>query len=182
MKNPAAFLHRTSISDELGHSSVRSQSLRFLARLAKLCLKEELDVIIHHFWSNLMEFEYFCDGSKQLKTKTRADPRFWTTSDKELDVRDFIHITGEHREDGRCRFFILALIKGINDDEGWNGGSTEWANDDILQLGTKGLMSNSRVGPQDLEQLLSEQGIPICKLECKCWENPLNIASVLKIS
>ena len=39
MKNPAAFLHRILISDELGQSFVKSQSLRFLARLVNCVQK-----------------------------------------------------------------------------------------------------------------------------------------------
>ena len=58
----------------------------------------------------------------------------------------------------------------------------EWTNDHFLQLGTKGLMPNPRIGLQDLDQLLSKQGVSICKLERKCWKDSLNIAPVLEIS
>ena len=63
--------------------------------------------------------------------KPRADPRFRTTSDKELDIRDLVHVAGEHGKNGRGRFFILALIKGINDDECWNVGSFERTNTSV---------------------------------------------------
>jgi len=92
------------------------------------------------------------------------------------------HITGEHREKHRCWFLIFALIKGINDDEGWDFYCLKWANNECLHLGTKRPMPNSRVGLQDLEQLFSEQGVLICKLKCKCWEDCLKVAFVFKIS
>ena len=93
-----------------------------------------------------------------------------------------VHIAGEYREKCRCWFLVLTLIKGINDDEGLDLCCLEWANNEGLHLGTKRPMSNSRVGPYDWEQLFSEQWVPICKLECKCWEDCLKAAPVPKIS
>ena len=51
-----------------------------------------------------------------------VDQRFWMTGNEELDLRDLIHVAGEHGKNGRGRFVVLALIKDINDDEDWNMG------------------------------------------------------------
>ena len=103
-----------------------------------------------------MEFEYFSDGSEGWQTESRANSWFRSSSDEELDIGDLVHITGKDRQDGRYRLLIFALIKSINDDQSWDVGGFEWANNGFLQLRAKRLLSNIMVFPQDLEQLLSE--------------------------
>jgi hypothetical protein len=99
-----------------------------------LSLQEELDVTVHQIRLDIMESEYICVRPEQLQTKSRADPRFRPASDEELDKGDLVHIAGEHREKCRCWFLVLALIKGINDDEGWMLCCLEWPYKEFLQL------------------------------------------------
>ena len=61
-------------------------------------------------------------------------------------------------------------------------GCFEWANNEFLHLPTEGLLCDIRACVQDLEQLLSEFGILVGKLEGECWENCLKIAPALKVS
>ena len=103
-----------------------------------------------------MEFEHFCDGPEGCQMESRANAWFRSSSDEELDIWDLVHIAGEDRQDGRCRFLILALIKGINDDQSLDVDGFEWTNNGFLQLRAKRLPSNIRVCPQHLEQLLAE--------------------------
>ena len=88
--------------------------------------------------------------------ESRANAWFRSSSDEELDIWDLVHIAGEDRQDGRGRFFIFALIKSINDNQSWDLGGFKWTNNDFLHLRVKRLLSDVRVCPQDLEQLLSE--------------------------
>ena len=104
------------------------------------------------------------------------------TSDEELDLWDLVHIAGEHRKNRRGGFFIFTLVEGIDDDEGWNADGLKWTNNDLLHLGNQRVPSNSRVGPQDLQQLLLKLRIPIGELKCKCWQDRLNVTPVLEIS
>ena len=67
--------------------------------------------------------------------ESRTNKRFWAACNKEFDPRDLIHIVGENRENCRGRLFVLAFVKGINDDEGLNVGGFEWPNNDFLHLG-----------------------------------------------
>ena len=41
--------------------------------------------------------------------------------------------------------------------------------------------SNSRVGPQDLEQRLSKRRVLICELKSECWEDRLDVTPVLEV-
>ena len=90
--------------------------------------------------------------------------------------------TGENGKNSGRRLFVLTLIEGVDDDEGRNARSFERTNDDLLHLGTERLPSDSRIGPQDLQQFFSKLRILICELECECWEDRLNVAPVLEIS
>lgn len=38
--------------------------------------------------------------------------------DKELDLRELIHVPGEHRKDSWCGFFVSAFVNGVVGDEG----------------------------------------------------------------
>ena len=129
-----------------------------------------------------MELEHFCDGSKELQPEPRADPRFWTARDEELDLWDLVHVSGEYRKDSRGGFLVFTFIEGVNNNEGRNAGSFERANDKLLQLGTKGFLSNVGVGPQDRKQLLSEIWVPVSELEGEGGEDVLDISPGLEIS
>jgi len=85
-------------------------------------------------------------------------------------------------KNSRGRFIDLALIKGINDNESWNVSYFEWTSNFFLHLGTKRLLLNPRIGPQDFWQLLSKQGVLVCELKHKCQEHHTNVASFLEIS
>src|SRR5882757_2146345 len=100
-----------------------------------------------------MQSEYFRDGTEGLESESGADPRLWTTSDEELDLRDFVDVAREHRKDGRCGLFVLALIKGIDDDVGGDSGCFERDDDDFLHPGTKALSRDGRTTPRNSEQL-----------------------------
>ena len=65
------------------------------SKVGELCVKEQLNVPIHHFRFDLMELEDLCDLDKRLQAKPRADSGLRPSSDKELDFGDLIHITGE---------------------------------------------------------------------------------------
>ena len=140
------------------------------------------DITIHQRGFDIMESENGCDGSKWFQPESRADLKFRTTSDEEPDLWDLIHKAGEYRKNCRCRLFIFALIKSINDDQGLDFCPSEWTNNDFLHLGTKGFLLDTRVGPQDLEQSLLELGISVCKLECKCGEDGFKVTPGLRIS
>ena len=118
----------------------------------------------------------------KFPSSIRLDLFYPRVGDKELDLRYLMHVAGEHRRDGRGSLHALALVKGIDDDEGWNFGCFEWANNHFLHLGTKRLLANLRVHLQDSEQLLSKQGIPICELKRECREDQPNVASFLETS
>jgi len=94
-----------------------------------------------------MEFEHFCDRSEWFQPESRADPRFRASSNEELDLWDFVHIARKHRENGRGRLFVFALVKGINDDKGSNVGSFEGTDDEFLHLRTKGFSPDIRAPP-----------------------------------
>ena len=106
---------------------------------------------------------------------------FGPTSDEEFALWDLVYTAGEYQEDGRCRFLILAFIKGINDDESQNTGGFERTDNKLLHLRAEGLPSDNGMCLQDLEQLLSEKWILISELENKCREDHLEIAAVLKV-
>jgi len=91
-------------------------------------------------------------------------------------------LAGEHGKECGCGFLVSTLVEGVNDDEGRGWHCLKWTNDEFFHLGTKCLPSNPRVCPQDLDQLLSKQGVPICKLKGECWEDRLKVTPVLKIS
>ena len=98
-----------------------------------------------------MELEDPCDGEKWLQPKSGANSGLGSSGDEELDSGDFVHIAGEYREDGRCRLFILALVEGIDDDQGWDVGGFERTDDESLHLRTKGVASGIGVCFQDRE-------------------------------
>ena len=127
-----------------------------------------------------MEFENFCDGLEGCQTESRVNAWFRLPSDEELDIGDLVHKAGEDRQNGRCRFFILALIKSINNDKSWDVGGFKWVDNKFLHLGVEG--PNIRTCPQDLNQLFPELWILIGKLEGKCWEDHVKVAPVLKVS
>jgi hypothetical protein len=81
-----------------------------------------------------MESEYICVRPKQLQTESRANPRFRSASDEELDKGDLVYIAGEDGEKCGCWFFISTFVKGIDNDEGWNLSCLEWAYKEFLQL------------------------------------------------
>lgn len=78
------------------------------------------------------------------------------TGNKELDLRYLICIAGEHRTNCRGRFTILAFIKSTN-DESWNMSYFKQTSNFFLHPGTRSLLPDPRIGPQDLEQLLSKE-------------------------
>jgi hypothetical protein len=75
----------------------------------------------------------------------------------------------------------LALVKGVDNNEGLNLRRLERSNNEFLHLRTKDLPSDIRICPQDLKQLLSERWIPVGELEGECREDHLKIAPVLEI-
>ena len=81
-----------------------------------------------------MELEDFRDREERLQPESSANPGFRAPSDEEPDSGEFVHIAGEYREDGECRLFILALVKRINDNEGWDVGGLGWTNNQFLHL------------------------------------------------
>ena len=129
-----------------------------------------------------MQPEHFRDGTEGLEPESGTYPRFWTTSDKELDFRNFVDIAREHGKDGRCGLLVLALIKGVDDDEDGDLGCFERANYDFLQLGTKSLSCDIRTSLQNSEQLLSERRVSIRELKRERWEDRLKVTPVLEIS
>ena len=91
-------------------------------------------------------------------------------------------VTREHGKECRCGFLVLALVKGVDDDEGANSGFFERANDDFFELGTKRLSFDIVVGPQDGEQLLSELGVSVGELEGNGREDCSKVAPVFVVS
>ena len=91
-------------------------------------------------------------------------------------------VAGEQGENGRSRFFILALVKGINYYQSWDASSLERISNELLHLRTERLPSGIRDCSQDLEQLLSEKWISIGELESQCGEDRLKIAPVHVVS
>jgi len=130
-----------------------------------------------------VESEHVCVGLEGRQTKSSLDPRFGPAGDEELDKGNLVHIAGEHGEKCGCRFLILvlALVKGVDDDESLDLCRLERFDNESLHLRTEDLPSDIRVCPQDLEQLLSEWWMPIGKLEGECREDHLNVAPVLEI-
>ena len=129
-----------------------------------------------------MEFENLRDGSESRQTESTVNSWFRSPGDEELRIRDLVHIAREDRQDGGCRFFILALVKGIDDDESRDVGGFEWVNNNLLHLGNQGLFPNIRVHSQDLNQFLSETRVLIGELEGECWKDHAKVASVLEVS
>ena len=80
-------------------------------------LKVQFDVMIRGGTFDVVQPEYFRDGPEGLETESGTDARFGSASDEELDVGDPVRIAGEDGEDGRGGFLVLALIKGVDDNE-----------------------------------------------------------------
>ena len=130
-----------------------------------------------------MESEDVCVRSEGHQTKPRSDPRFGPAGDEEFDRGDLVRVAGEYGKKRRGRFFILvlALVKGVDNDEGLDLRRLERFNNKFLHLGTEDLPSDIRVCPQNLKQLLSERWVPMGELEGERREDHLKIAPVLEI-
>jgi hypothetical protein len=118
MNKPAAFSQRISISDESGQSLCDIAVAPVSGYIGQTCSKEQFDVDVDQRPFDVVEFEHFRDGSEGRQTESGADSRFGSSGDEELDVRYLLDIAGEYRQDGGGRFFILALVEGIDDDQG----------------------------------------------------------------
>ena len=129
-----------------------------------------------------MQLEHFCDGPKRLETKPGTDSRFGTAGDEEFDTRNPVHIAGEDGEDGRGRFFVLALVEGVDDNESGNVGSSEGTNEEHLHLGAERPSSSISPHFQDPEQLLPEGCVLVGELESECRKDRLKVASFSEIS
>jgi len=106
---------------------------------------------------------------------------FGPAGDEEFDEWDLVHVAGQHREKRRRRFLVSALVEGVDDDECWNLHRLERTDNELFHLRTDLFSSNSRVGPQDLEQRLSKRRVPICELKSERWEDPFNVIPVLEV-
>ena len=129
-----------------------------------------------------MELPDLCDRGERLQPKSGPNSWFGSSGDEELDTGYLVHVAGEYRQDGRCGLSVLALVKGIDDDEGRYMGGFERTNDELLHLRTEGFLSGVGALLQDLEQLLSERRILTGELEGECWKDHLKIAAVLEVS
>ena len=62
-----------------------------------------------------------------------------------------------------------------------NADSPERANKTFLHLGNQRLPLDFRIGPLDVQRLLSKWHIPICELQCQCREDRLDVTPVLVV-
>ena len=129
-----------------------------------------------------MQFEHIRDRTKSLQSESFLDRKFWATSDEKLDLWNFVYIALEDKKECGCGFLVLTFVKSINDNEGGNFGCCEGANNDLFELGTKGLSSDVRVGFQRFQQLYSEQRVSVGELKGESREDDLKVASVFKVS
>ena len=129
-----------------------------------------------------MEFEDFCNGSEGRQTKSGSDTPFWSCSDEELDTGYPIDISGKYRQNGGSRLVIFALIEGINDDQGWDVSGFKWANNELLDLGTKGFSPDVRARDQNRNQFFPKARVMVGQLEGEGGENFLGISPVFEIT
>ena len=131
---------------------------------------------------DIVELEDIRDGNKRLESESFQDRRFWTTGNEELDLRDFVNVAREHGRECRCRLLVLALVEGVNYDEGGDLCFFERVNDNLFELKTKRFSFDIMVELQDLEQLFSELGVSVGNLEGKGREDCSKVAPVFVVS
>jgi len=119
---------------------------------------------------------------KQFQAKSGADPRFWSACDEELDEGDLVDVAGKDGEERGCRFFVLTLVQGVDNDQGSSLHRLERLDDELLHLRTQGLPSDIRTCPQDRKQLLSKTRIPVGELEGESGEDGSEVAPVVEVS
>ena len=151
------------------------------ADIGQVSFQVQFDIIVHQRTSDIVKFEDVRDGAKRLQSESFPDRRFRTTGDEELGLWNFVHVAREHRKKCRGGFPVLALVKGIDDDQGRYSGFCQRANDDLFYLGIQRFPSDVRAGFQDFEQLFSELWISVGKLEGEGREDGLEVAPILKV-
>src|ERR1700679_1032796 len=104
MKSPSAFLHKISIS------------------------QIQFDIFVHGGTLDIVESEHVGDGKQRPQSESFSDRRLWTTGDEEFGLRDLVHVAREHRKERRRGFLVLALVEGIDNDEGRDLSFFERAN------------------------------------------------------
>ena len=67
-----------------------------LGYLGQTRLKEQFDVNVDQGPLNIMELEYFRNGSEGGQTESRTNSRLGSPCDKDLDVGDLVDIAGEY--------------------------------------------------------------------------------------
>jgi hypothetical protein len=122
--------------------------------------------------------EDFCDWLERLEAEARVNPGFGTTGDEEFDTRHVIHVAGKHGKDGGGRFFVSALVQGVDDDEGRSFDRPERANDELLHLNAERLPPDVMACLQGREQLLPKEWKTVSELERKSGEDGSKAAPI----
>ena len=116
------------------------------------------------------------------EAESRLDPRLGSAGDEELDSGNLFDEPSQHREDSRRWFLILALVKRVNHYDRRNVCRLQWLDNQPFHLVVQRLVDDVRVGLEKRDEVISEVGIFVGKLESESGEYEVQVATVLEVS
>ena len=120
---------------------------------------------------DLVEDEHVRHFGQQREPETLPNTELWTAGDKELDGRDLGDELAKDRKDRGSRFFVLAFVQRVDDDDSRNGGFHERLNDQLLHLVVEGFVDNLRIRLDELDEYRSKRGVPPGELDSESGED-----------
>jgi len=112
-------------------------------------VEEVMDVFIDGGGFNLMENENMCCTLQQRASEPSCYVHSWLACYRELDFWDLGNQLSQHKEDGRFRVTIFALVEGIDHNNGQNISKMEQINKKLLHLILKQLVYDIRIGLEE---------------------------------
>jgi hypothetical protein len=102
--------------------------------------EEAMYVVVDDAKFNSVGNEDICRSLQQWAAEPGLDVFFWSAGDEELDPGDLRNRLSQHEEHGRFRFFVSALVEGVDNDHDGDIRRLERFDEEHLHLVLKRLV------------------------------------------